>query len=253
MFAEERRSEIIQLLSENKKVAVKELSKIFQVSEVIIRKDLKKLEAEGNLKRTHGGAIISQKRQMYSPMNNIKFKTNDGNKRVARKAYNEIRDGDVVFFDSSNINLLISSILMECPKKITIISNMLQIIKMLAGIKDVNLISIGGTYELEHDYFTGGMAIESIKKLNVDKLFMEMIGINIFKNTLSDASVEDGFLKKNLMEVSKKVYFLSPKKKFDAQELYNFGTLQDIDAVIVDGKLDEELIRVLQENHIQII
>ncbi len=51
------------------------------------------------------------------------------------------------------------------------------------------------------------MAIESIKKLNVDKLFMEMIGINVFKNTLSDASVEDGFLKKNLMEVSKKVYF----------------------------------------------
>ena len=57
MFAEERRREIVRLLSENKKVTVKELSKLFQVSEVIIRKDLNKLEEENCLEREPTGVL----------------------------------------------------------------------------------------------------------------------------------------------------------------------------------------------------
>ena len=43
-----------------KKYRVKELSEMFQVTEDCIRKDLKILENAGRLKRTYGGAILSQ-------------------------------------------------------------------------------------------------------------------------------------------------------------------------------------------------
>ena len=60
MFTEERQSAIEKCLRENGKVKVKELSEIFQVTEDCIRKDLKTLENAGKLKRTYGGAILSQ-------------------------------------------------------------------------------------------------------------------------------------------------------------------------------------------------
>ena len=53
MFAQERRLEILKILMNKTKVRVKELSLNFDVSEVIIRKDLKLLEEEGKLERTH--------------------------------------------------------------------------------------------------------------------------------------------------------------------------------------------------------
>ena len=60
MFTEERQSAILLCLQEKGKVKVKSLSEKFQVSEDCIRKDLKTLENAGKLKRTYGGAIMSQ-------------------------------------------------------------------------------------------------------------------------------------------------------------------------------------------------
>ena len=60
MFTEERLSEIEKRLRSRGKVKVKELSEYFQVTEDCIRKDLKILENAGKLKRTYGGAILSQ-------------------------------------------------------------------------------------------------------------------------------------------------------------------------------------------------
>ncbi len=253
MFAEERRREIVRLLSENKKVTVKELSKLFQVSEVIIRKDLNKLEEENCLERTHGGAILKRKISVEAPINLRKFEGVGSKKKIAEKVYDEIEDNDVVFLDTSSINLLVASLIVEMPKKITVITNMLQIIKMLAGLKDINLISIGGSYEVEHDYFIGGIAVDAIKKLNVDKLFMGAAGINVFKETISDNSVEDGFLKKIMMEISKKVYLLAELRKFEVDALYNFGSIKDIDAIVVDEDLEKNIIEILQKNRIDII
>ena len=60
MFIEERQQAIEKVLREQGKVRVRELSEIFQVTEDCIRKDLKTLENAGKLKRTYGGAILSQ-------------------------------------------------------------------------------------------------------------------------------------------------------------------------------------------------
>ena len=58
MFLDERLEKILEILSKEKKVKVNDLAHKFKVSEVIIRKDLKRLEIEGKLRRTHGGAIL---------------------------------------------------------------------------------------------------------------------------------------------------------------------------------------------------
>ncbi|PWX63686.1 DeoR/GlpR transcriptional regulator, partial [Clostridium perfringens] len=60
MFMEERLEEILRILKKNGKVLVKDLSVKFNVTEGMIRKDLQKLEQEGLLKRTYGGAILER-------------------------------------------------------------------------------------------------------------------------------------------------------------------------------------------------
>ena len=57
---EERLEEILRILKKDGKVLVKDLSVRFNVNEGMIRKDLQKLEQEGLLKRTYGGAILER-------------------------------------------------------------------------------------------------------------------------------------------------------------------------------------------------
>ena len=57
MLSEERRREILELLRSNGRVLVRDLSRHFRTSQITIRKDLESLHHEGQLERTHGGAL----------------------------------------------------------------------------------------------------------------------------------------------------------------------------------------------------
>lgn len=59
MAAKDRIQAIKQMVVNDKKVAVSNLSSIFQVTEETIRRDLEKLEDEGFLTRTYGGAVLN--------------------------------------------------------------------------------------------------------------------------------------------------------------------------------------------------
>lgn len=54
----ERINKIMELLKEKNKMDVKELSKIFSVSDVTIRKDLNYLSAKGLVIKSHGSVRI---------------------------------------------------------------------------------------------------------------------------------------------------------------------------------------------------
>ena len=61
MIIENRKQQILDLLSKNGSVRVSELSRLFSLSEVTVRNYLADLESKGLLSRTHGGAICSYK------------------------------------------------------------------------------------------------------------------------------------------------------------------------------------------------
>ena len=55
-----RLEHIREQVKNEKKVTVSELSKIYKVTEETIRRDLEKLEKEGFLTRTFGGAVLTK-------------------------------------------------------------------------------------------------------------------------------------------------------------------------------------------------
>ncbi|MSI37858.1 DeoR family transcriptional regulator, partial [Escherichia coli] len=59
MAAKDRIQASKQMVANDKKVTVSNLSGIFQVTEETIRRDLEKLEDEGFLTRTYGGAVLN--------------------------------------------------------------------------------------------------------------------------------------------------------------------------------------------------
>lgn len=108
MFAEERREKILALLSEEKRVMVKDLAEKFKVSIDSIRRDLSIMEEQGLLKKTHGGAIPSTKVRQAPPPPEIRYGegTPQGN-AIAKLAVSYIRESDTVFIGSGSLSYVL--------------------------------------------------------------------------------------------------------------------------------------------------
>ncbi len=67
MLKVSRSKEIVQLLNKRGIVTVRELTETFNVTDVTIRRDLRELEEQGLLLRTHGGAVKVDYRPVEQP------------------------------------------------------------------------------------------------------------------------------------------------------------------------------------------
>ncbi len=105
MLAIERRQEIMRLIRRDKSVRVHELAGRFEVTEETIRRDLDKLDKEGKVKKTYGGAILEEP-VSDDPSFMDRQKVNmDEKKLIAKRASELIEDGETIFIDMSTTAL----------------------------------------------------------------------------------------------------------------------------------------------------
>jgi DeoR/GlpR family transcriptional regulator of sugar metabolism len=253
MFIDERLNEIINILEQEGKVYVKELSERFNMSEPMIRKDLQRLEKEGKLKRTYGGAILERKKAESSNIESRLIKNKDIKSQIAEKAYEEINDGDMIFLDISSINYLLAKLISERNKKVSIVTNMVEITSLFSNNSNTEIICIGGMYNKELGGVIGSAAIENILKYRTDKAFIGSCGVNLYEENISNFNLEEGNTKKAIMKCSKRVYIVIENEKFNFDGSYNFAQITDINAIITDGKPDNKITDILENNNITLL
>ena len=98
---EKRRIEIKNILVKNQSISVTNLSKLFNATEITVKRDLKRLEEEGFLEKVHGCAIAKLLKEEYHPIYLEDINRNkDKKERIAREAANLIKNGDSVVIES---------------------------------------------------------------------------------------------------------------------------------------------------------
>ena len=132
MFIEERHEAILRTLHEHGKVKVRDLSEKFQVTDDCIRKDLKVLENAGCLKRTYGGAILSQDYPLDRDVVDRRNVNVEKKAAIAEKALGLIRDNETIFLDISTTNIKLAELLVEKHRRVVVVSNMIDILQVLA-------------------------------------------------------------------------------------------------------------------------
>ena len=180
MFASERLDRILSILNHDGKVKVKELSTLFNVTEDCIRKDLKLLENKDLLKRTYGGAVqVRISTTDFEVMSRRQVNV-QGKRIIAQKAIDIIKDGETIFLDISTANITLANLLIENNKRITVVSNMLEVINLLACQGNTTLIAAGGSFNNTYDGFVGVATIDFLSKYKFDRSFIGVVGIDVF-------------------------------------------------------------------------
>ncbi|MBL4934328.1 DeoR/GlpR transcriptional regulator [Clostridium sp. YIM B02515] len=253
MFTEERIEQILDMLNKNGRVRVNELSKFFNVSEGMIRKDLQGLERKGYIRRTYGGAILNREISKSSPITSRMNENLNSKEIISKKAFDLIEDGDVIFLEASSINFMLAKLIAESTKEITLITNMVLIPPLFKDNEISRIICIGGVYDNKSGGVMGSEVLKSISKYIFNKGFLGSAGINLITGSVGTASLEDGNVKELIVSNSKEVFLLVEKEKFNVDSTYRFAVLEDFDVVITDTDIADEIRDKLKKLNVKLL
>ena len=253
MFLEERQAKILEMLQQNGKVLVKELAEIFGVTEDSIRKDLSSLELDGKLKRTYGGAVSIEEKLQMTEANRRRISDVEAKRKIAAAAVKLMQPQDLIFLDISTISIAIAQILEKSEVNYKILTNMVDVLVMLARNPKINLFFVGGQINQSRDGFSDVLNMEFISKFRPDIAFIGSSGVDIKRNSLSSRDTAAGLHKSRVIELSKASYIIAESRKIGVESTYSFSTLDKVDGIITEAKLSANLIDAAKKIGVKII
>ena len=243
----------MNLLMRDGKVRVKDLSEMFEVTEDCIRKDLGALEKQGKLKRTYGGAVVLRENIHTMEVSKKRNTDVEAKRRIAQAAIRLINDKDMVFLDISTSNLAIAELLAKEQRDITVVTNMIDVLVVLARNPKIRLIFAGGKINKSRDGFWGGMTLDFISRLKPDIAFVGAVGVDVRENSVSTYDIEDGINKAAIIRASKRAYVVAESRKLSADGNYNYVTLDTLSGLITDAPPSEDIQQAAESYGVEII
>lgn len=239
MFYQERQQKILEYIKQKPSVSVTELSEIFGVSSVTIRKDLNDLSEKGKIARTHGGAVGLNK-SSYEEIEAAKELINIESKReIAQKALKLVKEDSTIILDAGSTTLELAKLLLEEKiKGVTIITYALNLAYTLRHCRDYNLVMLGGQFRHGMMSFVGPYANKMLQELHADQSF---IGINGYtmEEGLTTPNPYEAEVKRNIVLRSKECVLLADSQKYGKICMAKVADVTEIDALVTDEALPE--------------
>ena len=251
MLAIERRNAILEKLQAERRVVVSELSILYDVSEETIRRDLEKLENEGYVIKSYGGAVLNENANLDLPFNIRKNKNVVGKQKIADIISQTIHDGDFIFLDASSTAVAIAKNI-KGKKGLTIITNSLEIAIELLDVPDCKVISTGGEIVSTAFGLVGHVTDKTIRSYYVDKAIISSKGFDLEKG-FTDSDERHANNKRSMLESARVKILAIDSSKFDRVSFAKIGDLRDVTMIVTDAKPEDKWLKKFAEYNVECI
>lgn len=246
----ERQNKILSIIKEKQTVTTKELQSLVFASVSTITRDLIKMENQGLIRRTHGGASIVVSKDTESSLI-IRVKTNIKEKnRIAKSAIQFIKNDDVIFIDSSSTVQALVPYLKDLHY-ITVITNGLNNALLLTNESNATIYFIGGMVSTNSNSAVGSIAINTLGQFNANVAIFSASGIK--GNMITEHSIEQANVKKEMIKQAKTKILLCDSSKFDVIHLAKICSFDKIDYFVTDKMPDDEIIDAINHSNCKLI
>jgi DeoR/GlpR family transcriptional regulator of sugar metabolism len=244
-----RREKIKNMILTTKNVSVINLSQAFSVSEETIRRDLRYLEEEGILTRTHGGAMIVNR--VASTVDNTVLENIfiENKKKIALQCKQFIKNNDCIYLDSSTTSFYICKEILDL--KLTLVTNSLSIINLLSNYENISVISTGGSLSIARKCFGGRSAIRFLNTYYVDKAFISCRSLSMSEG-ITDSNDDDAAIKETIVNRANHAYVVADYSKFNKVSFAHICDFKSISGIITDKPVSDDWIQFALDHQLTI-
>ncbi len=249
----DRRNRILEYITKNPKTDVVLLSRVFNASETMIRRDLIALEKAKLIIRTHGGAIlVEQKRAVWqtSALNDRLEKNKEFKQRIAAFTAGLVKDNESVIIDGGSTTQTLAPLIKD-RQNMLFVTNSPDIADILLANETNNIIQIGGELRRDTHQTLGPDAEEHLGKYYVDKCIIGVSGVDPDIGCYTALPSEASFKKKAIAHAREKILIIDHMKFGRKAFSLAFG-LNEIDILVTDSETPKEVVEKLRNRNITV-
>lgn len=266
----ERQRRILRTVLADGSVTVRLLAQRFEVSESTIRRDLQVLDRDGELVRTHGGAVTARRpgagpaavsgagprtvgelagpgdgepsadvdgpdvhiREPEPPYAVHSGADLDQRLRVARAAAGLVRDGEVVLLDIGTTTALVARELRG--REVTVITSNLAVLDELRDDGAVRVVLLGGVLRRNFQTLVGSLTVSALAQVSADVAFLSCTGVRANGRVVDNMAVEVP-VKQALVDAADRVVLLATDRKFPGTGSFRVCSLSDVDVLVTNA------------------
>ena len=234
-----RRRKIAELVRVHGSMGSRDLSDRFGVSEATIRRDLKALDEEGVVVRTHGGVLINSSVMVDLPNEERKSVGAEEKRRIGLAAIDMLAGDEVVFLDAGTTALRHRC---RCAQKarLHLRDHVARRCQPAAGPGHrADFIMIGGSYQTVNDSFAGTLAISALRSLSFDIAFLCCSAIDVDRRSISVASEAYSQVQKEVIANTRRRYVVADTSKFRPNAFIQTARFDELNGIITNREVDE--------------
>ncbi len=250
MTQKDRLAQIRHTIKQEKKVSVAELSIEYAVTEETIRRDLDKLENEGLITRTFGGAVLNMEKVTENIDYLRRAQTNRDEKVIIGQLVAEEISTKITIGADASSTVMEAIALLQDRSDVTVLTNSVKIIRELDQAS-INIISTGGIVNRKTFSMQGNFVRRVLNDYYVEVVLISCKALEI-DGGVFDSNDEEAELKKVLISRGQKVILLVDHTKFNKVAFVKVLDLDQLDMVITDQEPEEDWKRIFKEKNIKL-
>lgn len=247
----ERQRQILSLLSQQGRLSVAEIVMQFSISEATARRDLETLSSQGKAKRVHGGVIAVEQAPPELPILERENDQADEKARIGRAAANLVENNETVFLGSGTTVLEIARNLRD-RRHMTVITNSLPVLNILAGNKEMTVVSLGGMLRDSELSFIGHITEQALVEVRADKVFMGTRGVSL-EHGLTNDYLQETLTDRAILKSGREVVIVADHTKVNRMATVLLAPLSSMHTFVTDSKVDSKFIQALNRQSVQVV
>jgi DeoR family fructose operon transcriptional repressor len=250
LFAEERRRDILALLGASGKVTVEELASHYAVSLPTIRTDLSRLEEQGMLRRTHGGAIPLSPTLFEPPYAQREVMHQAEKRAIAREAAALVNDGETILLDAGT-TVYELALALKIKRNVTIVTNSLANALALMDSPEIAVILVGGSIQQRRRATLGPLAVRFLEDFHVDKAFLAFNGVDV-EAGFTVVDFEAAEIKRKMMSCAAEIVALSDSSKIGQRAFAAVAPLSAASLLVTDWHISDDFRAAIDERGVRL-
>jgi DeoR/GlpR family transcriptional regulator of sugar metabolism len=232
-----RHGEILRIVRSSGIVSVEALAAQLDVSPSTIRRDLQSLDAEGSLRRVHGGAgcLAGDTLDDDSPFAEVAEVAVDDEDRIARCAAELVQDGDVLLLDIGTTTARLAGRLRQ--RRVTVITSSLAVVDALRDADCVELLVLGGILRRNYLSFVGVLTEQALREVRAHRLFLGTSGIRA-DGRVMDSTLVEVPVKQAMIAAAEQTVVLADRGKFPGTGLLPVCGPEAVDVLVTNEGAD---------------
>jgi DeoR family fructose operon transcriptional repressor len=212
---------------------------------------MEKLEKQGLIKRTYGGAILLDGPNSEIPLDVRTHEHEEEKSKIGSLAAAYISQSNIIMLDASTTVLAMLKYL-HSHDDLTVITNGIRTVTYFAEVLNKEVYCTGGILRESSLTLSGYHAEDFVSHYKAEKFFFSCRAVSP-TDGIFDFSDEDAHIKQKMLSRSDEKYLLCDSSKIEQKAFCHVADFDDIDYFITDKKPHPPLLAVLEKAHVKVV